>query len=207
MATHPTPRLVFSDFGLASLDVNASWYWDMIAYVLSQYPYLDAKGISGYTFIRPNLSVPLGGVPSSIAAFGAWFILQDTQDIADMQAVLDPILNHITDTWPEALVDNNSTAYASFYDWFSDGHYDQGEAGKNTYVGSHLVNPEVFDSVEDLKTAFKALSSLGGSDVYLVAGSGVRNARPRGGGDAVCPAWRKALVHAGRCPEVPDTRA
>ena len=34
---------------------------------------------------------------------------------------------------------------------------------------------------------------------YLLGGKGVADAVPRGGSDAVNPAWRKAVVHAGSC--------
>jgi hypothetical protein len=37
-----------------------------------------------------------------------------------------------------------------------------------------------------------------GGRLYMVSGKGVWNSKPRGGSDAVNPAWRKTLIHAGK---------
>jgi hypothetical protein len=57
-------------------------------------------------------------------------------------------------------------------------------------------------SLEDASTigpAWNKFATIGGTgNAYLVTGPGVRNAKPRGGGNAVCPAWRKAVIHASK---------
>ena len=47
-----------------------------------------------------------------------------------------------------------------------------------------------------LKEQIKAATPLEyGSQAYLVGGKGVKDVVPRGGSDAVLPAWRDSLVH------------
>lgn len=71
-------------------------------------------------------------------------------------------------------------------------------AGYDVLVGSRLLDADSLTKnqtavIEAFETATPPGSS---SQVHLVAGHGVRDAVPRGGSDAVNPAWRKALVHA-----------
>ncbi|KAH6657041.1 hypothetical protein BKA67DRAFT_514826 [Truncatella angustata] len=197
MATHPTPQIVAWDGAIASFEVGAPWFWDMIGYLLAQLPYLDSKGISGYPTIYPNVSNPIGQGPSRVSAFTGSFILQDTQNVTEIQEILQPVLDYVRTTWPQAyILANVLPPYPSFLDWYAD-HYDRSAAGTNEYVGSHLMNAKAFEDAAALGAVFKTFSEVGGgSSPFLVAGAGVRNAKPRGGGNSVCPAWRKALVHA-----------
>lgn len=198
MATHPTPQIVTFEGAFATYNVSAPWFWDMVGYVLSQYPYLDSKGVSGYGSIVTNFPNPFDNGTTRISAFALDFIIQNTQDPAAMQAIWKPILAHVNQTWPEAVTIANSTAYPSFSSWFAD-HFDSSSAGEDLYVGSHLMDEEAFVNPAALTRAFKTFSSpSGGSNAYLVAGKGVHDAKPRGGGDSVCPAWRNALVHASK---------
>ncbi|KAH8198735.1 hypothetical protein TruAng_007099 [Truncatella angustata] len=199
MATHPTPQIVAWDGAIASFEVGAPWFWDMIGYLLTQLPYLDSKGISGYPTIYPNVSNPIGQGPSRVSAFTGSFILQDTQNVTEIQEILQPVLDYVRTTWPQAyILANVLPPYPSFLDWYAD-HYDRSAAGTNEYVGSHLMNAKAFEDAAALGAVFKTFSEVGGgSSPFLVAGAGVRNAKPRGGGNSVCPAWRKALVHASK---------
>ncbi|KAI1872269.1 uncharacterized protein JN550_003988 [Neoarthrinium moseri] len=198
MSTHPSPKIVSLDIVFASYEIGAAWFWDMIGYMLSQYAYLDSKGISGYSFIYPNVSNSLDGGKTHVSAFVGSFILQDTQNTGDVQAIWKPMVDHIEAEWPQTVHGNTSVAYASFLDWYGPGgHFDQGTAGADIYVGSHLLNSGALTDPSATLQAWKTFSSVGGSgNAYLVAGHGVNNAKPRGGGNAVGPAWRKALVHA-----------
>ncbi|KAK3694284.1 hypothetical protein B0T22DRAFT_506654 [Podospora appendiculata] len=64
-------------------------------------------------------------------------------------------------------------------------------------AGSRLLGADALTRNLTLSAeAFKRFSEGTTGNVYLVAGKGVRNATPRGGGNSVCPAWRSAYVHA-----------
>ncbi|KAI0124716.1 hypothetical protein BJ170DRAFT_473279 [Xylariales sp. AK1849] len=196
MATHPSPQLVSLDMSLATFETNASWFWDMVGYLLSQFSYLDSQGVSGYNFVSANVSNPFDGGATHVSKFSSAVVIQDTQDLTEMESIWAPILDHVNKTWPQAIVLPNVTAYRSFLEWYGE-HYDQGQAGENLYVGSHLMDAAAFEDPAAIGLAWKTFSEVAGSgNAFLVAGAGVRDAQPRGGGDAVCPAWRKALVHA-----------
>ncbi|KAJ8131939.1 hypothetical protein O1611_g1684 [Lasiodiplodia mahajangana] len=118
--------------------------------------------------------------------------IMDTQNISDMQAIWTPILDQINATWPATISFVSFSPYPSFQSWFSL-NYDQGAAGYNQYVGSRLLDEKAFSiSSSDLGKAFMAAKS----SAYLVAGKGVRNAKPRGGSISAAPTWRKAVVHS-----------
>ncbi|KAH8662229.1 hypothetical protein BX600DRAFT_498795 [Xylariales sp. PMI_506] len=196
MFTHPSPELVSLSLAFVTTDVGVSWYWDMMGYLLSQLPYLASKGVSGYNFIAPNISNPLDGGQTQVGAFYSIVIIQDTQSLDDMVAIWAPIQQYVNTTWPQAIQLPNATVYPSFLAWYYD-HYDTNQAGIDQYVGSHLMPATSFEDQDAIVAAWKPfLEASGGGTAYLVAGAGVQNAKPRGGGDAVCPAWRKALVHA-----------
>lgn len=134
-----------------------------------------------------------------MAAIAGVYMLQDTQNVDDMAAIWKPILEHVAVTWPQALRIHNNTAFPSWLSWYSE-HFDTDSAGLNTYVGSHLVDAESLTDPKAIGQAWKQFSILGTGNAYLVAGKGVREAKPRGGGNAVVPAWRKTLVHASKSP-------
>lgn len=64
-------------------------------------------------------------------------------------------------------------------------------------VGSWLLPAETLTHNEDFGDALKTFMGDAGARFYMVSGKGVWDAVPRGGSDAVNPAWRKALIHAG----------
>lgn len=196
MFTHPSPQLVAANLALASLELGAPWFWDMVGYLLTQLPYLDSKGVSGYNFVVPRYPNPFDGGATRLSAFASSVMILDTQDPAAMYAIWAPILDHVNKTWPQAVLVPNVTAYRSFLEWYGE-HYDRGQAGENIYVGSHLMDAESLGDAAAIGPAWNTFSDVGGSgNAYLVTGPGVRDAKPRGGGNAVCPAWRKAIIHA-----------
>ncbi|KAI3335440.1 hypothetical protein F4824DRAFT_489622 [Ustulina deusta] len=194
IATHPTPKLVAGIIGILSPDPQAPWVWDMVGYIASQLPYLMSKDVSGYAFFSPNITGPYGdNGTQEYAGMGGEFMILDTQDINDMAAIWEPIIAHVSTTWPSAVSGIIVNPYPSFKSWF-DVWSDQSLTGFDQYVGSRLLDEKALTTSNgtELSQAFK----LVGGSAYLVAGKGVQNAKPRGGSTSVTPTWRKAVVHA-----------
>jgi hypothetical protein len=197
LATHPTPKLVAGEIGIVSMDPNAPWIWDLVSYVYSQFPYLDSKGVSGY--VINSLTIPNGNNGTlTLTGIGGEFMILDTQDVGDMQAIWAPIIAHAKATWPDAVMLFSVNPYPTFQSWFAL-HYDTDLAGSDYYVGSHLLDAESLTA--NTTAVGEAFKTFQGS-AYLVAGKGVQNAKPRGGSTSVTPSWRKALVHAGKLKTV-----
>lgn len=190
LATHPSPQVVGMDMALLTSDLDATYIWDMVGYLLSQYPYLDSKGISGYSVFSTNFTYP-GSTLSGVGMAGSWIIL-DTQDINEMQSIWAPILDHINNTWPNISMTLNPQPYSTFQDWFS-AHYDQYSAGYDGWAGSHLLDAE--SMTRNATAVGQAFNVPIDSYAYLVAGQGTRDAKPRGGSDAVNPSWRRTVAH------------
>ncbi|KAI2619618.1 FAD-binding domain-containing protein [Hypoxylon sp. NC1633] len=187
LITYPTPQMVGLDIALFA-DLNATFVWDMVGYVLSQYPYLDSKGISGYGYFSKNFSYgPITG-----AGAGGFFAIVGTQDVNDMLAIWAPILAHVNETWPGVTPILLPAAYPRFIDWFHV-YYDQEATGADVWIGSHLLDANSL--TKDPKAMGEAYKVFDGSG-YLVAGQGVKNAKPRGGSNAMNPSWRKTISHS-----------
>ncbi|KAI0112949.1 FAD-binding domain-containing protein [Daldinia grandis] len=190
LTTYPSPTVVGATVSILSPEINAPYFAEVAGYLLSQYPYLDSKGISGYSIVSSNFSYP--GVPTTGAGMGGFFLLLDTQDVNDMLDVWNPIIEHVNKTWPEITTAVIPETYSQLQDWFST-YYDRGSAGTDLWVGSHLLDAE---ALTKNATAVGEAFEVFNGQVYLVAGQGAKNAKPRGGSDSVNPSWRKAIVHA-----------
>jgi len=190
--THPTPKLVAANLAIASLDLSAPWVWDMVGYVLSQFPYLDKKGVSGYSVASHNYSVPAGNITVNIAGVAGEFILPGTLDKAEMQAIWDPIIAHVNATWPQAVALVDLIPYPSFASWL-EVYTLRDPVGYDLWVGSHLLDEA---SLTSNATAVGEAYKVFGGQAFLVSGEGTRNAKPRGGSNAVNPSWRSTVVHS-----------
>ncbi|KAI1472378.1 FAD-binding domain-containing protein [Daldinia caldariorum] len=190
LMTYPSPKVVSATVMIMSPKVNAPYYADLAGYLLSQFPYLDSKGVSGYSVVSGNFSYP--GVSIGGTGMGGFFLLTDTQDENDMVNIWAPIIEHVNKTWPEVTPTIATQTYTRLQDWFET-HYDSGSAGTDMWLGSHLLDAETLaKKAIAVGEAFKDFQA----EVFLVAGQGVKNAKPRGGSDSVNPSWRKAIAHA-----------
>jgi FAD/FMN-containing dehydrogenase len=198
--THPTPQITNLFLILASFDTVGPRVWDMVAYVISRFPALgDAAGLSGYSYLFNTIPNPLGAGPATVSGMLINVVLQDTRDPKVMTDLWAPVLAHVRDTWPEVVVvDSNVTTFPTFLAWYGE-HYDTTATGNNTFVGSRLLDERSLTAdLTASAAAFRRLSEGGVATAYLVSGRGVRDAVPRGGGNAVLPAWRRAYVHSSK---------
>ncbi|KAK7914628.1 hypothetical protein PG985_012331 [Apiospora marii] len=201
MRTYPSPSMLRVYLWIASPEAGKEWFWDMLGYVLSQFPHLDRQGVAGYSTVHPSMSVDFNGSKVIADVWDGNFVLPDTDDPAKMLAIWEPILDHVRKVWPEAVIIPTPavTAFRTYLDYFHDAHDEGVFSGLDQYVGSRLLDASSLSAAgpAELGQAFKALSSPSGyGTAFLVTGSGTRNAKPRGGGNALCPAFRKAIVYA-----------
>ncbi|KAK8074893.1 FAD binding domain-containing protein, partial [Apiospora hydei] len=201
MLTYPSPSMLRVYLYIASPEAGKGWFWDMVGYMLSQFPYLDRNGISGYSTAHPNMSVDVNGSKIHADVWDGSFVLTDTDDPAKMSTIWEPILDHVRKAWPEAIIIPalNITVFRTYLDYFHDAHDEGTFSGLDQYAGSRLLDASSLAAADpsELGQAFEALSSPSGyGTAFLVTGSGMRNAKPRGGGNAVSPAFRKSVVYA-----------
>lgn len=196
LQTHPTPKLVAVNLAIASLNLSAPWVWDMNGYLLSQFPYLDSKGVSGYSVVTHNYSVPYGTYGNvNIAGLAGEFLLLGTENTTDMQAIWDPVIAHVNAIWPDAVALVGLIPYPSFASWL-EVYSDKDPSGYDLWVGSHLLDAT---SLTSNSTAVGQAFEIFSGQAFLVSGNGTRYAKPRGGSNAINPSWRKTYVHASKC--------
>lgn len=142
---------------------------------------------------------PIEGLPSEIAGIMGSALIQDSDDPAAMEKLWQPINATIRERWPEATFFQQPTQFPSWLAWF-DVFYDQRPVGGNVIFTSRLLDEEALTGdLEALEEAVRTvLEQAGRITTFLVSGKGVHEAKPRGGGNAVNPAWRTAYVHASK---------
>lgn len=181
---------------LAAAEPNTDTYWSAMAYLLSQFPSLSNQGISSYTSFAPNTT----SNGAQIGALSGSFFLPSlfpSNSSASLSAALAPIVANISATYPnQFFFSSNATSWPSFYDWWSV-NSGPNNAGYDLLFGSRLLDERALTAnITALKEAIKGATAPGlGSGALLVSGKGVRDVVPRGGSDAVLPAWRKSFVH------------
>lgn len=144
--------------------------------------------------------VPLPGLPEKVAGLMGNTIILDTHDEAKINKIFKPLNETIQKRWPgQVTLLVLTQPYDSFFDWYQT-NFDNGQAGGSVYLISRLLDKDTL--TKDLDALSDALEPIliddGWLGTYMVAGKGVNKARPRGGSNAVHPAWRKAYVHASK---------
>lgn len=120
---------------------------------------------------------------------------------SSLTAALTPLLANISSTYGDQFIIDisNVTTTPNFYDWWVAGNKPE-NAGADIVVGSWLLSADALNDTDALETALKGVLTNAGAPgltFYLLGGKGTADVVPRGGSDAVNPAWRKAIVHAG----------
>ncbi|KAK3905729.1 hypothetical protein C8A05DRAFT_41361 [Staphylotrichum tortipilum] len=197
LKTHPTPRIDSLLLTIATTDVASPRpILDMVAYVLSQFPDLGDAGLSGYAYYFPAIANPLDGGATTVGGMFMSAALQD-QSPEVMRRLWEPVLAYVNQTWPgRFVVGYQPKSFPSFLGWYKE-NYDTSQAGLNSYLGSRLLDRAALTA--NLTRSSEALERFANGTIataYLVSGKGVWNAKPRGCGNAVLPAWRRAYVHA-----------
>jgi len=194
----PSPDLLSLEF-LISMPAASNQAFDVITYFVSNFPKLADAGISGYPLILNSLPWLTPGTTTftTIKGMIGNLIMINHKNPADMNALLDPIYKKINETWPGlATITPTITYYPNFYAWFND-HYDKSPVGHENLVSSRLLDAEALSgNATKTRAALEKFSAGGQATVFIVSGKGVHNAKPRGGGNSVLPAWRNVYVHA-----------
>lgn len=167
---------------------NSTAFWDSVTYLLQQFPALSDSNVAAFTYFYPNTS--------DLSTFEGLFALYDPASTTELADLLEPIVSHINQTWTNQINTTvTSTIFSNFYGMFLE-YQDNDGAGVDKVVGSRLLPPETLTQTA-FKEALITFMGEAGGRLYMVSGKGVWDAQPKGGSDAVNPAWRKALIHAG----------
>ncbi|KXJ94189.1 hypothetical protein Micbo1qcDRAFT_187915 [Microdochium bolleyi] len=212
MSAHPTPKLTSYDVLIGTADVTSPNVPNIFGYIVSQFPALDGKGMAGYASFTSALNFTVPGSDATVLVAGGSlnFILADSTDTAEIRALLDPIVGHLLDPanseaatpsgkFPRGMFAAGEpvvAAHPSFWSYYDGAeHNDVTPAGENYWVGSRLLDAKALRDADKVAAAYRTFANPGGSG-YLVTGNGTRNARPRGGGNAVNPSFRRAVSHS-----------
>lgn len=120
-------------------------------------------------------------------------------------ATINNFVNDVTTAYTSQVSTSVSfTTYPNLWAYYENGNGPL-DAGDDVMLGSRLLDGEALSGNRTaLKQAIiQATPPNSMTQANLVAGKNVWNAQPRGGSDAINPAWRKAYVHASMPPCIP----
>ncbi|KAL3301671.1 FAD binding domain-containing protein [Colletotrichum asianum] len=207
---HPSPAITHTFWAIRT-EPDASYLPALTAYVLSQMPALERAGMSMYCTSSRMLMdnpFPVQSLPAQIAGVMGVALLQDQVDPEAMRELWQPINATIAARWPEAMFVLQTEHFASWFDWF-DKYRDARPVGYHLIFASRLLDEAALtEDVDALAAAVgTATERVGRVTAFLVSGRGVHEAVPRGGGNAVHPAWRRAYIHAMATAQFPAMNA
>jgi hypothetical protein len=193
--TIPSTPISVYDFKFQA-QPNSTVYWEVVAYFLAQFPTISAANVSAFAYLYPNTPLVKGGPP--VASFEAVFVLPDPASATELEDLWAPFWAHVNETYPDQITASaTSKVFPDLYSTFLV-YADNSEAGVDKVVGSWLLPAETLTDDALIGALETFLGDSSGGRLYMVSGKGVWDVQPRGGGDAVNPAWRKALIHAGK---------
>jgi hypothetical protein len=197
----PSTQFAIADALIATAPGTEA-YWDVFASILAQFPKLGAQGISTYSFLAPSFVSPSLNITSAVDAYYGVFmlpLLHPGNSSATLIAAINDVLNTAKAPYPAQFVTSvTGTAYPDFWSWYQNNNGPL-DAGSDVVLGSRLLDEKALTAnTTAVKEAYKIITQPGRmTNIYLVSGKNVWNAEPRGGSNAVNPAWRKAFVHTG----------
>jgi len=197
----PSPKLIGMEFLILTPAENKGAF-DAITYLVSNFPTLADKGVSGYPVIMnsvPRLVPTADGKNFTFAPISGIMgnlIMLHTSNTSQIEDVLSPIFTHMKNTWFNITIATNTTAYPNFNSWYHE-HFDPSPVGTEILVVSRLLDAKALSGDPNAtRRALEKFTSGGYGTMFLVSGKGVHEAKPRGGSNAVLPAWRRAYVHS-----------
>jgi len=193
LKTYPTPACAIMTIEIILPTAYLDIFWDIMTYIVSQYPYLSNNAISGYPYLFPAYAA---SATETVAVYQAAFYDHTSPyGNSKLSTIFEPIISFIETTWAGVTVSSSTAYYTTRYQ-AALGSHDVSEAGDDLVLGSRLLDAATLTgNFTALKEAIIGFTGTQGSALFLLGGKGVADAVPRGGSDAVNPAWRKSLAH------------
>ena len=173
-------------------------FWNVMTNMLSQFPALNDQGVGSYNNIAANVTVPELNITTPINGFSGIFFLPLTRPsntTGSFAAVMNDFVALTTKGYPQVASTITFTTYSNFFDYYKTSNGPL-TGGDDVMLGSRLLDGKALTgNYTALKQAIQLATPAGEvTQANLVGGENVWNAKPRGGSNAVNPAWRKAYV-------------
>lgn len=179
-------------------------YFDVASKLISHYPGFDDQGISAYSYLGPSLVYPQWNVTSPLDVFVGSFFLPEfhpSNTSTSLEVIINRAIGDATSAYAGQYGGTTAVmkSYPDFYAYYAENNGPL-DGGHDELLGSRLIGREALTgNLTALRETLSIATPSGGiSEVFLVAGKGVRDAKPRGGENSVNPAWRKAYVHTSK---------
>ncbi|KAH8682868.1 hypothetical protein BGZ60DRAFT_479702 [Tricladium varicosporioides] len=185
---------------LLALPPQFPGYYHLLSSIYAQFPTLSAKGISTYSYFKPNFTSDAWNITSPVNAYYSSFmfpVLSPLNTTESFAAAINEAVSIATKDFPAGQVIGGFEpvkSYPDFWEWYKD-HNGPAAAGTDGLLGSRLLDSEALTKdPAKLATALEGAGGQTGMGMFLVGGKGV--ASKVTDYNSVNPAWRKAFVHA-----------
>ncbi|RDL35420.1 uncharacterized protein BP5553_07351 [Venustampulla echinocandica] len=200
MQAHPSTQFLTASVFFAT-GPGSSSYWTAAAVFASQYPGLSSLGISGYSYIKPDVgNADLNTTGAVDGYYGIFMlpVLSSANTSLSLATAVTGALNKALASFPPGQFSSAVLPVESHDDFWAWYKVNNGplNAGGDSVFGSRLLDEKALTSnLTALEDALKQ-TGKGSVDLYLAGGKGSQQAVPRGGGNAVNDAWRRTVVHS-----------
>ncbi|KAH7088379.1 hypothetical protein FB567DRAFT_620770 [Paraphoma chrysanthemicola] len=196
MKAYTSPQSTRHNFSLSLVDnTNQTVFWDLVAYIMSEFPRLKAGGLQGYSTLLPPSAVP--GSSSWLWSWG--FNLYNKPNGA-AEALLAPIIDRLDPINGTTIIYQSSVqSYADFFSLWNSTIGDEAVAVGGATLGSRLLPASSLADPKQLSTVLQKLAAPPPGQAaagqvlqpYIIA----NNQTGRDGSVAVTPAWADAVLH------------
>ena len=156
----------------------------------------------GYYFAIPDVGQLKSGIADADLGINVGSFISLNKPASEVNTLMAPLRETFANSkqeWGEAVAFSGFTVpYPDLNSWWLKNISPQ-EVGFDGRIGSRLLsNDSLLGDFNKLNAALRKATPITASELlgHLVAGPGVRKAKPPGG-NAVNPAWRKAYTHVG----------
>ena len=189
LRTYPRQNVI--QWGFAMNTTGNGALWDATTYFHTQLPQLNEAGLTSYYFVTPAAPGGMGSLSGIFLSYGE----------VNATLVVQPLVKAMNSgPWRTKLSGYGYAGISSEFPSilaYTNGYKHTETVGFDGRLGSRLLCKNSLTANPGLRKALEATTPPGSTLLgHLVAGKGVREARPEGG-NAVLPAWRKSYVHLG----------
>lgn len=174
---------------------SSNTFWTLVANFSSRLPTLSDQGAMGYYYFEQDAGLQNRSTSASI--YGT-FIFPNKNSSA-VEAITNPLEDSLRGaTWAKdrIYVGSKTNHFDNFLGYWAATNPAESVGTSTRYVSWLLDRPALEQNLTKLETVFRENTPSPWIWVgHLVAGRGVKNAKPAGGSDSVLPAWRRAYAH------------
>ncbi|KAH7380170.1 hypothetical protein BKA66DRAFT_512927 [Pyrenochaeta sp. MPI-SDFR-AT-0127] len=199
MKAYPSPQSSRHTFFMSLINPdNQTVFWDLVAYIMSEFPRLKEGGMQGYSMLLPPGAIP--GLDMKVSWTWLWGFNLYGKPNGTAEALFAPIVEKLNPLNGSTIVFSSSVeSYPDFFSLWNSTIGDEAVAVGGATLGSRLLPAESLEDPERLSKVLQNLTTP--SEGHVTTGQILQphfvanNETGRDGSVSVTPAWGDAVLH------------